>query len=584
MLNRLAFAFLLVSLAACTKKNQVPENSVTYGLTAQLKGLDPARASDEASNEVGGNIYEGLLQYNYLKRPLVVEPLLAAAMPEISKDGLTYTFKLKPGVRFQDSEIFPGGKGREITAQDFIYSWRRVADPKTKSEGFWIFDGKIKGLNEWREKLGKGEATYETPIEGFQAPDNNTLIIKLTRPYFQLEYVLTMVFSAVMPKEGVEKYGDEYLNHPVGTGPYAIQSWNRGHQIILKRNPNWHGGTYPSEGAPGDLEKGLLSDAGKALPFVDAAVFMELPEDQPRWLNLMSGTLDFSSVPKDNVDTVFDEARNLRPEITAKGMKLTVWPRADLVYFAFNMTDPLLGENLNLRKALSLAYDYATSEKKFYNDLVISAHSPIVPDVEGWDPGFKNPYHQFDLEKAKDYLKKAGFPGGKGLPVLEFSYPTTSTGDQMAEFVKLQFEQIGVKVNLVTFPWPQFSDRIRNKKSQIYTIAWNADYPDAENHLQLLYSKNVSPGPNGANYKNKEFDALYEAAQKLPPSPARTALYYKMRDIYVRDLPWMTSVHRKGYTVYQGWVNNLKRNLSIKNWAKYVRIDTAKKKELKAKL
>ena len=559
-------------------------NSITIPLVSNLKGLDPVLSSDEYSNDVGGNIYEGLLQYNYLKRPLTPEPALADGMPTVSKDGLTHTFKIKKGVRFHDSEAFPEGKGREVVATDFIYSWKRLADTKTKSEGFWIFDGRIKGFNEWRDRLTKGEGKFDEAIEGLQAPDPHTLVITLNRPYYQLNYVLTMTYAGVHPREAVEKYGPEFLNHPVGTGPFRFVSWTRGNKVVLERNANWRGETYPTEGEAGDEEKGLLADAGKAIPFVDQLVFMEIVEDQPRWLNLMKGVLDIGAIPKDNFETVFDEQRNLKPDIVNKGMKLAVFSRSDVTYISFNMADPLFGKNRDLRIALSLAYDDRTAATKFYNNLVIPAFSPIAPDMDGWDPNYVNPNRLYNVEKAKEHLKKAGYPDGKGLPVLEYSTTGSTTARQMAEYLSQQFEQIGVKTKINMNSWPQFQERIRTRKAQMWGIAWSADYPDAENMFQLLYGKNVSPGPNAANFENKEFDSLYEQSQKLPPGPARTAIYLKMRDVFAREMPWITNNHRKGYTVYQGWLTNMKRNMTIKNYYKYLRVDEAKKKELKAKL
>ncbi|MDX9731844.1 MAG: ABC transporter substrate-binding protein, partial [Bdellovibrionales bacterium] len=184
---------IALAVTGCTKKRfDENDNSLNLVLRANVKGLDPASANDQYSATVIGQMYEGLLQYNYLKRPYTLEPALAAALPEISKDGLTYTFKIKKGVKFHDNAAFPDGKGREITAQDFIYSWKRLADPRNVSEGFWIFDGKIKGLNEWATAVKAEKADYDTPVEGLQAPDAETLVVKLTSVYHQLYYVLAM--------------------------------------------------------------------------------------------------------------------------------------------------------------------------------------------------------------------------------------------------------------------------------------------------------------------------------------------------------------------------------------------------------
>lgn len=574
---------LTLHLGGCTKKSEKAENTIQTALNINLKGLDPIQASDQPSTEVQSNIYETLYQYHYLKRPLELESLLAQGQPKISADGLTYTFTIKQGVKFQDSEVFPDGKGREVMADDFIYSWKRLADPRLKSDGFWIFDGKIKGLNEWRDKLNKGEGNFEDAVTGLTAVDPQTLKVQLNVPYHQLLYVLTMTYSAVVPKEAVQKYGEEFLNHPVGTGPYRLTNWVRGSKIELVKNPNWHGGQYPSEGEAGDAEKGLLEDKGKALPFIDKVVFQEIIEDQPRWLNFIKGTLDFSTVPKDNFDSTIAN-NELTPEMKSKGIELLKYPRAEVVYMGFNMEDPILGKNRNLRQALCYAYDTKISMEKFYNNMALMAHSPIGPDMDGWDADYKTPCKETSIEKAKEFLAKAGYPGGKGLPSIEYSVTSSTTSRQMAEYLAQQLEQIGVKVNIVANSWPQFTDRLRNKKSQMYGIAWIADYPDSENMFQLLYGKNKSPGPNNSNFDNAEFNKLYEAALKLPPGAKRTALYKKMRDIFSQELPWIPTVHRIGVTVKHGWVNNLKRNETINGYYKYLRLDLNKKAELKAKL
>lgn len=230
---------IALAITGCTKKRfDENDNSLNLVLRANVKGLDPISANDLYSSTVIAQMYEGLLEYNYLKRPFTLQPALAEAMPEVSKDGLTYTFKIKKGVKFHDNAAFKDGKGREITAQDFIYSWKRLADPRNASEGFWIFDGKIKGLNEWAQMVKAEKANYDTPVEGLAATDNNTLVVKLTGVYHQLPFVLAMPFASIVPKEAVEKYGKEFLNNPVGTGPFVLEKsadWVRNSKITLKK-------------------------------------------------------------------------------------------------------------------------------------------------------------------------------------------------------------------------------------------------------------------------------------------------------------------------------------------------------------
>ncbi|NJL24081.1 MAG: hypothetical protein HC902_02125 [Calothrix sp. SM1_5_4] len=261
-------ASLIISfgLFACTQRASESDNTIQMGLRVNLSALDPIQASNEATGEVVPNIFEGLLQYHYLKRPLTVIPRLAESLPEVSKDGLTHKFKIRSGITFHDSEAFPGGKGRAVTANDFIYSWKRLADPKSKSDGWWIFDGKIKGLNEWRDAIAKGTGKFEDPVEGLQAPDGRTLVIKLSRPYYQLNYVLTMPYASVVPKEAVDKYGEEFMNHPVGTGPFKFESWIRGNKVTLVKNPGWHGETYRPKETPATKSAAYSTMPAKPFP------------------------------------------------------------------------------------------------------------------------------------------------------------------------------------------------------------------------------------------------------------------------------------------------------------------------------
>jgi ABC-type transport system substrate-binding protein len=575
-LGAAGLCFVMAGLSGCTKKSTAGENALNLSLTANLKGMDPIYANDLYSNLVISNIYETLFQYQYLKRPLELEPQLADGMPQVSKDGLVHTFKIKAGIKYQDSEAFPEGKGRELKAQDFVYAWKRLADPRNKSDGFWIFDGKIKGFNEWRDQVSQGKADYDTPVEGLKTPDDHTLVITLTKPYYQLYYVLAMPYSAPIPEEAIKKYDKEFLNHPVGTGPFMMESWTHNSQVVLVKNPNWRGEKYPTSGENGDEENGLLADAGKALPFADKVIFREITEDQPRWLNFMKGELDYIGIPKDNFDSTV-QGDSLNADMQGKGIKLSISESPDVTYIAFNMEDSLLGKNLHLRRAISYAMDTKTLLDKFYNGRGIPAESPIPPGIDGYEKDFKNPYAEYSVEKAKEELKKAGFPDGKGLPVIEYSTTNTTTARQMAEYTQQNLEAIGVKIRINATSWPQFTDKIRDKKAQMWGIAWSADYPDAENFLQLLYGKNVSPGPNGANYKSKKFDDLYEKALKLPPGKERTDIYHQMRDIFVQDLPWIVNIHRKDYLLYHGWLKNFKYNPIINGTAKYLRVDLKEK-------
>ena len=578
---------IALAITGCTKKRfDENDNSLNLVLRANVKGLDPISANDLYSSTVIAQMYEGLLEYNYLKRPFTLQPALAEAMPEVSKDGLTYTFKIKKGVKFHDNAAFKDGKGRDITAQDFIYSWKRLADPRNASEGFWIFDGKIKGLNEWAQMVKAEKANYDTPVEGLTATDSNTLVVKLTGVYHQLPFVLAMPFASIVPKEAVEKYGKEFLNNPVGTGPFVLEKsadWVRNSKITLKKNPSYRPETYPTEGAPGDAEKGLLVDAGKQVPFIDKLVFNEIVEDQPRWQNGLKGNFDWFDIPKDNFENAVKDNK-IAPELGAKAMALDVTPALDVTYIGFNMTDKELGKNKLLRQAISKAFDSKTYIQKFLNGRGVAAQGPIPPGVDAYDDVYKNPNAEFDLAKAKELLAKAGFPDGKGAPELTYEGLSDATARQGAEFFAQSMAAIGIKVKINSNTWPQFQEKIKGQKAQIFGIAWGADYPDAQNFFQLFYSKNKTPGPNDSSFTNLEFDKLYEESLKLPAGEERTKLYRKLRDIVADESPWIFNAHRLGYRLVHGWVGNFKWTEVANDYPKYIRIDAKKRADLGSKL
>lgn len=590
MMNRKSFLVIVGALVlaasagftGCTKKNNLDKTNTYYtSSTAKIKGLDPAFADDLYSGIETTRIYEGLMQYEYLKRPYQLKPALAEAMPTISKDGKTYTFKLKKGVVFQDDKAFKAtaGKGREMVAEDFVFSFKRLADPKLNSPMWWLFDGKIEGLNEWREASQKaGKPDYSAKISGLKAIDASTLEIKLKNRSYQFIYSLAMPATSVVAHEVVEEYGPEFLNHPVGTGAFKLAEYNPSSQIVYVRNPNFRQDFYPTEGEASDQADGLLEDAGKPVPFVDKIVMTVHTESQPQWLNFMQGKLDAAPIPKDNFSQAISASKELTPELKSKGIKLVKEPSLDITHTSFNMTDPVVGKNKLLRQAISTAINFPEEIELFYNGRAISAQGPIPPGLTGYDEKLKNPYKEFSVEKAKELLKKAGYPDGKGLPPLEYLSLADSTARQMTEYFQKSLAAIGIQLKVQTFSWPEFQQSLKNKKGQIWSFAWGADYPDAENFLQLFYTKNFSPGPNDSNYSNPEFDRLYEKSLTLNDSPERTALYKKMAAIVIEDTPWVFGVHRVIFGLSHPWLKNYKPHEFTHGMSKYYRIDTSLRK------
>ncbi len=574
----ISLTLVFIFFSCAIKKQSISENVIRFPLPTEIKGFDPAYAEDLYSHTLMAQIYETLMQYSYLERPYKVEPLLAEKMPDVSSDGLTYTFKIKKGVYFQTDVCFK--EKRELTAHDFVYSFKRIADIKTRSTGWWIFDKRIVGLNEFREKTKKEQKIdYDkVDVPGLKALDKYTLQIKLTQPYPQFLYILTMMYTAAVPKEAIKFYGDEFLNHPVGTGPYKLKKWIRNSIIVLERNPEFRDEYYPTKGQPDDKKLGLLNDAGKKIPFIDKVEFQVFLEDQPMWLNFLKGNIDRSGIPKDNYSSAITPTKELVPELKQKGIVLWKIPMLDVTYIGFNMEDPILGKNKKLRQAMSLAHNVDRVIELFYNGRAIPAHTPIPPGLDGYDPEYKNPYQRYDISEAKKLLIEAGYPEGKGLP--EFTYEASGTGTterQMAELFKREMEEIGIKIKINYNTWPEFLGKLNTKRAQIFGLAWAADYPDAENFLQLFYGPNSAPGPNNTNFNNHEFNKLYEKIRTMNPSPERTKLYKKMARIVAEECPWIMGTHRLSFGLTHKWLKNYKPNDVAANTIKYYKIDTKEK-------
>ncbi len=591
-MSKLLITVLISTFFSCTKSNKATvkadgtiEKVLNIVVSANVKGFDPNQASDRYSGNEAARIYEGLLQFHYLKRPYELIPNLAESMPEVSSDGLSYTFKIKKGVLFHDDACFPNGKGRELTASDFDYSIRRMADKKEQSKGWWLIDGKIKGLNEWRETTGGSEASnYAAPVAGIKVLDKYTIKFTLSKPFPQFLYSLAMPFTYAVPKEAVQKYGKEFINHPVGTGPFITGKYTQGNKIVYTKNPNYRDEFYPTEGSPGDKEKGLLKDAGKKIPLVDKIIVKIMTEEQTRWLNFKKGKLDSMSIPTEEFANVMIPGKGLSDDFKSKGIVERKVVGLDVTYNAFNHENELFKTNKKLRQAMSAAFDRENFNKKFFQGISQPAQSVVPPNIAGHINGFKGPYQNLNIELAKKLLAEAGFPEGKGLKEITLHYTYSTKSRQMAEVFQQNMSKIGIKIKPVGVTWPELVKLVNTKQTMMYSMAWGADYPDAENFLQLLYSKNGAPGANGANYNNQEFDSMFEKAALMEDSPERTALYEKMYKFAAEEVPWIIGFHRVTYGLIHGWVENSKSIEFDHGMVKYKNVDMAKKAELLKKL
>lgn len=582
---------LLVSgCGARAPRSDASGERVIYSRTSRIRGLDPGISGEVSSSLAISRIYEGLLQYDYLARPYKVIPLLAEAMPEISDDGLVYTFSIRRGIYFHDDPCFPDGKGRELTAHDFVYSIKRVMDVKNASSGSWAFNDRIVGINAFYEQSKSREPTdYDMKVEGLRALDDHRLQITLTEPYPQLLYVLTMHYAFAVPREAVEYYGKAFVNHPVGTGPYELVAWKRNSRIEFVRSPKWaetgRVETYPSEGTPEQIEAGLLRDAGKPLPMVDRVVQYVIEDNTTAWMMFLSGELGVSAISRDNWDAVITGSKELNASLQQRGIRLISAPTLDIYYLGFNWEDPVVGDhpdpeqalkNRKLRQALSCAYDFEQMNR-FMNNRLYPIGGPIPQPLAGslTEP---SPY-SFNLEIARRLLVEAGYPEGIDSRTgrrLELTMELGSSGSsarQMMELMADMYQKIGIVLRPSYNTWPAFIEKMNRRQAQIFQLGWVADYPDAENFLQLFYSPNESPGPNHSNYRNAEFDRMYEQIRTMLDSPERTAIYERMAGIIIEDCPWIFLYQPMDFGLIHSWIGNYCNHAFPYGMGKYYTVD-----------
>lgn len=551
---------------------------------AGFESLDPVRQFDASSHDIIGMVYSTLLRYAYLERPYKLEPDLLERMPELSADKLTYTFKLKKGVRFHDNKCFPGGKGRELTADDVLYSLRRFADANLNLKSWFLMTGAVVGMDDFHAataKAGPKGDTAKLPIAGLQKVDSHTLTIKLTKPNPLFLFALAASSSSVVPQEAVRTYGDQFSVNPVGTGPFTLANVERKGTLRLLKNPGYFG-TYPTVGAAGDAEKGLLKDAGKKLPFVDVVEMPLIEEAQPGMLKFLKGEIDWRALDRANfskmVVRVGDGNFKVADEFAAK-FSIYWAPGTDLTYTALNMKDPLLGGNKKLRQALAHLVDTQAEIDVLSNGRGRKLNSIVPIELVGSERDTGATAYTYDVAQAKRLLAEAGYPDGKGLPVLSVLYGASSVAMRTSfDLHKAKFAAGGVQIKAVFTDFPTYLRNVESGNFQISDSAWQADYPDAENFYQLLYGKNGPPGPNLSGFANAAYDKAFEAARLMPNGPERLALFKAMNQIVKDEVPVIIGSNTLRFGITQKWLSNFKRNLFAPEFM-YLDIDVARKKK-----
>ncbi len=626
------------------------------------KHLDPAQSYSSDEVTFTGQIYEPPFQYHYLKRPYTLIPLTAVEMPtpvylDAKGERLketdpadrvafsVYEIKIQPGIRYQPHPAlatdakgsfryhsltpqalkgmttladFPESGSRELTAEDYVYQIKRLAHPKIHSPIFGFMSEYIVGLKEYgetlrqaQEKAGPGAFLdlREYPLSGVEVVDRYAYRIKIVGKYPQFLYWLAMPFFAPIPVEADRFYSQPGLIeknitldwYPIGTGPYMLTVNNPNRQMVLERNPYFHGESYPGEGEAGDRESGLLADAGAPLPFIDKVIFSLEKEGIPAWNKFLQGYYDSSGIASDSFDQVVRIGgrgdTTLTDEMKEKGIRLLTSVAATTFYLGFNMLDPVVGGDSEsarkLRQAIGIAIDQEESIAIFRNGRGIAMQGPIPPGIFGYIEGEAgiNRYvydwvngkpERKPIEVARRLLAEAGYPGGRdaktGSPLV-LHFDTSATGPEAKaslDWMRKQFDKLNLQLVIRNTDYNRFQDKMLKGTAQIFQWGWNADYPDPENFLFLLYGPNAKVGKNGenaANYANPEFDRLFERMKNMENGPERKVVIDRMVEMVRHDAPWATGFHPVQFGLYHAWYQNIKPNQMANNILKYAKVD-----------
>ena len=536
--------------------------------------FDPARVSDLYSNTINESIFDRLLTYDYLARPAKLVPMAAEAMPVVTDNGRTYTYKVRKGIYYTPDPAFKGKK-RELVAADFAYIIKRHADPKNRSPWASMVEGKVEGLDALIEQAKKtGKFDYDAKLRGLETPDPYTLIVRLTAPDYLFNYTVAHIPYGAMAREVVEHYGEQEVGgHPVGTGPYVLKEWKRAARIVLEANPDYRGFTWDFAPSSEAWDTDLVKDMrGKKMPQIGRVEVSIIEEDQSRWLAFNGKELDVLNLPATFRPQAIGPDGKLLPRWTGEGVRLFKAIDPEITYTFFNFRDPVVGgfapEKLALRRALIMSYNNREEIEIVRKGQAVLAEMPIPAGVVGHDPSYRtlNPYDPVLANKLLDrYGYKKGADGWRTMPdgkplVIRQATGTSQIDRTHDELWRKGADAIGVRM---VFDAGKFGETLKQAKAcqiMMWGAAWGADYPDGENFMQLLYGPNTHQSNNGC-YESKSFDALYEKARAMSPeAPGRNLLFLDMSRQMEVDGAWSMHVSRERNQMIRPWVMGYKKH------------------------
>ena len=567
--------------------------TLRYAFPIAETSFDPAQISDLYSRTVAAGIFDAPLEFEFMARPFRLRPNTAAAMPEVSADFRTFTLRLKPGTLFDDDPAF-GGKKRELTAADYVYSIKRHYDPRWKSGNLYLLEGaRILGLSELRRRAleQKKPFDYDTEVEGLRALDRYTLRIVLAEPSPRFLYNLADgSFTGAVAREVVEAYGDKVGEHPVGTGPFRLAQWKRSSRMTLQKNPNYREVLYDEQPPADDARLQAIAQQfkGRRLPMIDQVQIAVIEEAQPRWLSFLNGEQDILETVPGEFANIAIPNNQLAPNLAKRGIGMLRVPRADVSVTYFGMENPVVGgnapEKVALRRAIALAVDVEREIMLVRRGQAVPAQSPIAPGTWGYDPAFHSEMGEHNLARAKALLDLYGYvdrdgdgwremPDGQPLK-LEYATSPDQTSRQLSELWQKNMDALGLRIEFKVAKWPEQLKASRAGKLMMWGVGWSAGQPDADTFLALAYGPNKGQA-NHARFDLKAFDELYERQRVLPDGPERQALLDQAKKMMIAYMPYKVHVHRITTDLWHPWVLGFDRNIFVRDYWKYLDIDSA---------
>ncbi|MCA0243901.1 MAG: ABC transporter substrate-binding protein [Proteobacteria bacterium] len=602
LLRALATSLVLAAGAApapsplAAQPSAQPPAVLRYAFRVAETSFDPAYVTDYYSRVVISGMFDALLQYEYLASPVRMRPNTAAAMPEISADYRSFTFRIKPGIYFADDPAFKGAK-RELTAADYVYSLKRHYDPRWKSGNLYLLENdKILGLSELRRETiaKKVPFDYDREVEGLKALDRYTLQIRIAdpKPRFLFHFA-DPSYTGAVAREVVEHYGDRIGDHPVGTGPFVLKEWRRSSKIVLARNPNFREVRY-DETPPADdprLQAFAKANQGRRLPLLDELHISIIEEDQPRWLAFLNEEHDMVEIVPPEFAPIAFPNNKLAPNLAKRGIQMVRYPRADVAVSYFAMENPVVGgyepHKVALRRAISLGVDVEREIRLVRRGQAIPAQGPLAPQTWGYDPAFKSTMSDYDVSRAKALLDMHGYvdrngdgwreqPDGQPL-VIEYATQPDQESRRLVELWQKNMDRLGIRMVFKSAKWPENLKASRGGKLMMWGVGWLAGDPDADTFLALGYGPNKGQA-NHARFDLPAFNALYERQRATPNGPERQAMMTEAAKLMIAYMPYKVHVHRVMTDLAQPWVKGYHRNIFVRDWYRYVDVDAAQQR------